>query len=219
MPTSSDTAIVIPAWNEASTIERVVKSVVPFGIVVVVDDESTDATAEIAQHAGAVVVAHTENQGYDGALNSGFIEAEKLGVEFIITFDADGQHACGDLELVLQHLREGADLVVGVRPARARISEKLFALVTRKLYGLQDPLCGLKGYRRSLYRAAGCFDSCRSIGSQLALFGYKTLEPGKIKSVPVAIHPRTDQPRLGSCLRANVKIIAGLCRVLAHIRG
>lgn len=172
---------------------------------------------KIARQAGAEVVTHLENQGYDGALNSGFVRADQLGADFIITFDADGQHDPDNLKLFQDKLRAGMHLIVGVRPSRARISEKLFTLVTNILFGLKDPLCGLKGYRTSLYRAAGEFDSIGSFGSQLAIYGFRNLNPQHIDNCPIMIQSRKDKPRLGSCLLANFIILMGLFRVVKHI--
>src|SRR5713101_5594916 len=84
--------IVIPAFNESATIVSVVQSAGRYGGAIVVDDGSTDNTAELAIHAGAVVVSHGRNRGYDAALNTGFKRAAELGTEIIITVDADGQH-------------------------------------------------------------------------------------------------------------------------------
>ena len=64
-------ALVVPALNEAATIAAVVKGALRYGTCIVVDDGSTDDTADRARQAGAVVVSHTANLGYDAALNSG----------------------------------------------------------------------------------------------------------------------------------------------------
>ena len=88
----SQVAIVIPAFNEESTISNVVQSVTQYGVVIVVNDTSTDKTEQMAEGAGAILVNHKENKGYDGALNSGFAKAKELNCDIVITFDADGQH-------------------------------------------------------------------------------------------------------------------------------
>ena len=79
-------AIVIPAFNEEATIFNVVQSVKKYGAVIVVDDASTDETKKIAKNAGAIVVSHQKNKGYDGALNSGFAKADELNYKAIIRF-------------------------------------------------------------------------------------------------------------------------------------
>ena len=72
--------IVIPALNESLTIENIVKTVVKYGLPIVVDDGSVDDTSKLAVSAGAVVVSHLQNCGYDCALNSGFKKADELGM-------------------------------------------------------------------------------------------------------------------------------------------
>ena len=112
------TAIVIPAYNEAQTIACVVREVGNYGTPIVVDDCSSDSTGDIAEEAGAVVVRHVQNQGYDGAIQSGFEAADKLGAGIIVTFDGDGQHSPEILEFFLKPIRDRkVQIVIGVRPS------------------------------------------------------------------------------------------------------
>src|SRR4051812_36924635 len=108
----SRVAIVIPAYNETATIARVVREVERFGTPIVADDGSHDDTAAASSAAGAVVVRNLVNRGYDAALNAGFAEAAERNFEYVVTFDADGQHDPASVGLVLDHLERGADLVV-----------------------------------------------------------------------------------------------------------
>ena len=206
-------AIVIPAWNEAETIDRVVRSVMPGRTVIVIDDYSSDDTADIAEGAGAVVVKHSRNMGYDGALQSGFEKANELGMDIVVTFDADGQHDAPILDQIIRPLAlDQADITIGIRPRTARLGEALFGLYTRLRYGVSDILCGLKGYRIDLYRRRGHFDSYGSIGTELAL---AALAGGaRVAVVPVPIHDREDHPRFGQGLRANWRILKALWRGL-----
>lgn len=198
-------AIVIPAYNEAATIERVVRSVASHGVVIVVDDCSSDGTGEMAQRAGAVVVRHEVNRGYDGALQSGFERADELDCQAVITFDADGQHDPRVLKEFKSHLAGGeVKLVVGVRPHTARWSEKLYGLYADFRFGVPDILCGLKGYHIDLYRCHGCFDSRKSIGTELTLAALQHGTRHALVNVP--IYERQDQPRFGSVLKANFNI-------------
>ncbi|MBS0660045.1 MAG: glycosyltransferase family 2 protein [Verrucomicrobia bacterium] len=210
----SELAIVIPAFNEAGTIEEVVRQVSPSGAVIVVDDGSSDSTAERAAAGGAIVVRHPVNRGYDAALNTGFAEADARRIDFALTFDADGQHDAGLVRAFHQSLTSGADLVLGVRPSTARLGEAIFALVGRALWGMRDPMCGMKAYRMSVYRSLGCFDSYGSVGTQLALHAIRT--GGRVVEIDVPIAPRKDAPRFGRILRANWKILRALLLGLAY---
>ena len=145
-------AFVIPAYNESATIAGVVESVIEYGVPIVVNDCSSDETGALALESGAVVINHKSNKGYDGALNSGFAKASEMSYEYIVTFDADGQHDAEIVVDVLGGLDEGYDVVVGVRPFKARIAEIVFALFTRIRYGIRDPLCGFKAYSTEYYK-------------------------------------------------------------------
>lgn len=204
----SRVAIVIPAFNEAATISAVVKASREYGQPIVVNDYSQDGTAQLAETAGAVVVSHKINQGYDAALNSGFSEAARLQYDFILTLDADGQHDPELLKLFIDQLDSGASLVLGVRSAKARISEHIFAIYTRIRYGVLDPLCGLKGYRRDLFESVGYFDSYKSIGTELML---RAVSSGKVfKQVHFQVRDRADAPRFGRLISANFRILRAL---------
>lgn len=209
-----NTVAVIPALNEAATIASVVRGLQPLADAIVVDDGSRDNTAQLAREAGATVVEHPINRGYDAALESGFAHAAQLGYEYVITIDADGQHDPGALTQVYALLQQGAALVVGVRDKRQRWSERLFSWVGKRLWRLDDPLCGLKGYTTQLYRQAGAFDTYRSIGTELAI--RSVVSGATTKQFPVKTRPRVDAPRFGSSLRANLKICRALCIGIWH---
>jgi len=206
-------AIVIPALNEAATVADVVRAVKPFGLPVVVDDGSTDETARVAREAGAEVVRHEINRGYDAALSSGFVAAKALGATVIVTFDADGQHEASMLERFTVPLLKGeADLVLGIRPQAARFTEALFSAYTQWRFGVPDILCGIKGYRIELYHRLGYFDRRRMIGTELAL---ASLRDGvRVALVPVHINPRRGTPRFGRLLAANWMIFRAFMNAL-----
>jgi glycosyltransferase involved in cell wall biosynthesis len=201
-------AIVIPAFNEESTISNVVHSVKEYGVVIVINDASTDNTKKVAKEAGAVVVSHNKNKGYDGALNTGFVKAEELNFDAIITFDADGQHNPMALPQYIKFLKEGIALVLGVRPNTQRFSEFIFKIYTKKKYSWKDPLCGFKGYSMKLYRDRKSFDLHDSIGTELACFGIRNNY--NYREIDISISQRIDKPRFSSIFVANIKIFRAL---------
>jgi glycosyltransferase involved in cell wall biosynthesis len=201
-------ALIVPAFNEEKTIGAVVLGIKEYGIVIVVNDASTDATANEAILAGAVVIDHDSNKGYDGSLNTGFSKAAEFGCVYAITFDADNQHDPSLIPVFVRALEEGNTVAIGVRPGRARIAEKLFAFITMALYGIRDPLCGMKGYQMSLYRERGFFDSYRSIGSEMTLYAVKKKYPYIQINVPIS--QRIDKPRFGRFIKPNLKILRAL---------
>jgi len=200
--------IVIPALNEAMTIEGVVEAVGRFGMPIVVDDSSVDNTAELAKRAGAVVLSHVKNCGYDAALNTGFKEAALQGNEIVVTFDADGQHDPSMLLKFIHCINEGADVVVGIRSRQQRIAERLFSLYTKYRYGIDDPLCGMKAYRISVYKALGHFDSYGSIGTELLIYAARS--GCHLAQIKFDVRERMGEPRFGRALVANYKIFRAM---------
>ena len=94
--------VVIPAFNEATTIGEVVRRVRQYyENVVVVDDGSDDQTALEARNAGAVVLRHLFNRGQGAALKTAIDYALLRKAEIIVTFDADGQHRVEDIEVLV----------------------------------------------------------------------------------------------------------------------
>lgn len=200
--------IVVPALNEAETIADVVDRIKQYGQPIVVDDGSTDATAELARNAGADVVSHKVNEGYDGALNTGFARAAELGCAYIITIDADGQHNPAQLAEMISLLEHGNELVLGVRDRFARIGETIFAKCANYLWGVADPMCGMKGYAISLYMSSGYFDRYKLIGSELAV---RSIVAGCRKTnMSIIVSDRADMPRFGRRLSANYRILRAM---------
>lgn len=109
--------IAIPAWNEQGSIAAVIHKVRehrPEADILVVNDGSTDATAETAESAGATVVSLPFNVGVGGAMRTAFLYAKREGYTSLVQVDADGQHDPADLDRVLDGL-DSADIVVGTR--------------------------------------------------------------------------------------------------------
>jgi glycosyltransferase involved in cell wall biosynthesis len=112
------TLVVIPAYNEEESLPAVLKELseqTPQHDVLVVSDGSTDRTAEVARDAGVFVAALPFNLGIGGALRTGFMFAVRHGYERAVQFDADGQHDPLAVQLLLDRLDAGADMVIGSR--------------------------------------------------------------------------------------------------------
>ena len=133
-------AAVVPAYNEAGSIQAVVtelRAADPELAVVVVDDGSTDGTADLGRAAGATVLSLPYNLGIGAAVQTGLKYAWSEGFDLAVQVDGDGQHDARELERLLAPIVSGrADIAVGTRfagprtyraPLARRIGITLFA--------------------------------------------------------------------------------------------
>jgi glycosyltransferase involved in cell wall biosynthesis len=158
-------AAVIPAYQAAPSVGAVVRgALAQVREVLVMDDGSTDATAEEARRAGARVVSLPSNRGKGAALAAAFADLFGRGFDGVITLDADGQHLPEEIPKLLQAAREGADLVLGVRDhlfgemsgirrASNRLSSKAISFAAGQR--LNDIQTGFRFYSRRLVERVG----------------------------------------------------------------
>jgi glycosyltransferase involved in cell wall biosynthesis len=107
---------IVPAYNEANSIGGVLQGVMQHLPALVVDDGSTDGTAQEAAQRGAEVYQQSPNQGKGVALRAGFNIALEEGYQAVVTLDADGQHDPGEIPSFLNAYRVSkADLIIGQR--------------------------------------------------------------------------------------------------------
>lgn len=152
----------IPVYNEARHLPGVLQEVRRTSTnLLVVDDGSTDGTAELlARERGLAVVTHSKNRGYGSALISAFEFALAERYDVLVTMDCDGQHEPSRIPLLLEAI-DDADIVSGSRylrdfrqntpvpEERHRINRIITAEINAR-YGLSitDAFCGFKAYRR-----------------------------------------------------------------------
>ena len=107
----------IPAFNEEKNVGSMIVELLRLvDIVIVCDDGSNDNTGMIAKKMGAIVVNHERNLGYGAGIKSLFLKARELGVDVLVTLDADGQHRPEDVLTVLEPIKKHeTDIVIGSR--------------------------------------------------------------------------------------------------------
>ncbi len=153
-------SIVIPAKNEATAIAAVVtsaRSEYPEAEIIVVDDGSTDATADLAEAAGATVVRHPESLGNGAAVKSG---ARAAKGEILALMDGDGQHDPRELGKLLARLDEGYQMAVGARDSGSHASvgrwfaNGLYNEIASRLTGRRVPdlTSGFRAVRASMFK-------------------------------------------------------------------
>jgi len=166
---------VIPAYNEEGRIGKVVREARKYvETVIVVDDGSTDRTAEEARKEGAIVIRHSRNKGKGEALKTGLKAFEERNGKYLIFIDGDGQHDPKKIPEFVNLLESGADVVVGRRdqrkmPVVRKISNRLTSFLLKILFNVNvsDTQCGYRGFRREVFGKIDIRESRFNVESQM----------------------------------------------------
>jgi len=192
------TIAVIPAYNEEIAIGSVVLKTIPHVYeVFVVDDGSCDATAVIAEAAGATVVRHEKNRGKGAALRTGISKVQELDFDVIVFLDADGQNNPDEIpKLVKTLLEEDADIVIGSRfidgstvdiPAYRRTGQKVLDKITNNFANtnLTDTQSGFRAFSKNAIEKLSFKQDSLDIESGMLM---EATELGmRIKEFPISV--------------------------------
>jgi polyprenyl-phospho-N-acetylgalactosaminyl synthase len=188
MPDLNDTFVVVPAYNEGAVIRNVIEALCGvFPNIVVVNDGSSDDTAAVLRSLPIILLNHAVNLGQGAALQTGITYALSRGADYIVTFDADGQHRVDDGLAALQEIKaRPCDAVCGSRflgqaavnmPPLRRVMLKVAVWISNMTMGthLTDAHNGLRVLNRkaaaSLDISQGGMAHATEIISQLAHHG------------------------------------------------
>lgn len=223
---SPEVVAIIPAYNEERFIGSVVLKARKYvDAVIVVDDGSTDATGEIAEAAGAIVLRHAHNRGKGAALNTGFQRAREMSPEIVVTLDADGQQRCEEIPALAQPVLAGqADMVVGSRFLAARsdlprwrvFGQRVLTLVTNLSSGfnLSDSQSGFRAFSRKTIENVTFRSHGFSVESEMQFLARK--HDLKVVEVPITCRYE-DGPKRNPLLH-GVQVLDGILRLIGQHR-
>lgn len=230
--------IMIPAYNEEKNIGRLLDGLKAAGTeeiadILVMDDASTDGTAELVRRKGYPVVTHVFNLGYGSGLQVGYKYAVRKGYRYVIQIDGDGQHDVSNIRVLYNRLKardaEGKepDVVLGSRFVEGSVAYPI-SLVKRFAYGLfrkliylgtgrkiKDPTTGLWGVSRrafTFYSEYSHFDDKypdANMIMEMLLLGFR------VEEVPAVMSARTEGISMHSGLRPFVYMFRMMFSILA----
>ena len=218
--------VTVPAYNEQDTISGVVANISKVmrkeryrGRVIVVDDGSTDKTAQRARQAGAFVVSHPKNYGLAEAFRTEVRECLKQGADVIVHIDADAQYLPQEIPKLVAEIHKGNDLVLGSRflgkiesmPLIKRLGNRAFSGVISYVTKtkISDAQTGFRAFTRAVAERI-------EIGSTHTYTQEQILRAARMKfriaEVPVYFARRHDSSRLisspfGYAARAWINIL------------
>lgn len=194
--------VVIPAYNEGKSIERVVENLMktcPDYDYVVVNDGSKDDTAEICRRNRYNLLDLPVNLGLSGAFQAGLKYADRLGYDYAIQFDGDGQHRAEYLPKLLEAFEKtGSDIVIGSRfveqkkPTTARMMGShliAFAVRITAHKKLTDPTSGMRAFNRAMIHE---FADNLNYGPEPDTIAYLVRGGAKVTEVQVEMDERME---------------------------
>ena len=214
----------IPAYNEEKYIAKVVlKAKKHANEVIVVNDGSTDMTAEIARALGATVINHPKNLGYGAALRTIFLEARKRDPDILVILDADDQHNPDEITKLIKPIIKGeADIVIGSRflgktqqPLWRKIGVKIITWLTKRTHKLPksitDTQSGYRAYNRKAIELITPEDT--DMGASIDILHQAIKHHLKITEVPITIRYHKEASTQNPVLHAT-RVIMRIAEII-----
>lgn len=220
----SSIIVVMPAYNEEIAIgSMVLRARKHVDRVLVIDDGSTDRTAEVAELAGAQVIRHPENIGKGAALKTGFDAASQNSTSIIITMDSDGQNDPSEIPRLIEPILKGsADIVNGSRyvngngkntPKYRRMGQSILDKVTNLNSGLHisDTQSGFRAFARKTLPAFKFKQNGMAIESEMLM---EAANAGlRIKEVEIGVRYDVKSSKMNPInhgIKVLVKVLADM---------
>jgi len=215
-------AIIIPAYNEEKTIQKVLTDIKKTDLdskIFVVDDGSEDNTYEVAFIEGVYVLRHPVNRGVGAALVTGILAALQTDAEIFVTFDADLQHDPIDITTLINPIiNDEAEATIGSRflqkesreemPFGKVLGNKILSFFTSLLAGgkTTDSQSGLRAFKREVFEKINLICDRYSIASELIV----ELSRKGLKTVEVPIMARYPEKNRGTNIFSGISIFFDL---------
>ena len=225
--------VLIPAYNAERTLGAVVdelRAAIPLcrepRTLLVVNDGSTDNTARVAKERHCEVISIEKNSGKGAALKAGFVHAQSLGFEVVLTVDADGQHPAESARTVLFASDNANALVLGVRdlarvgaPKKNRFSNGVSNTFLSWFTGtrLQDTQCGLRRYPLERTLALGGVSDGYAFEAEILMRALAAKVP--VEEYVVDVRYPKDRTTHFDTVKDPIRMIVTVLRTLKDTRG
>jgi len=200
--------ILIPSHNEIKTLKKICLGIRGLNFdLLVVDDNSDDGTSTWLKKNSFNFIRNNKNIGYERSIIVGIKHLlKKKATEYIVTFDADGEHQIKDIKKITKVLKSNkVDIIIGNRDRLNRWTEYLLSFLFSVRFGIKDPLSGLKVYSANKLRLLQHkIKNNYFMVDLIILFKKKNFSS---KNITINVKKRKDKPRVKNNLLVNLKIL------------
>lgn len=205
--TKCKTIVLIPSYNDLENLKKLVKKIKKISNVYVINDGSTDNTKIWLRKQNIDHRNNSENIGYEKSLLNGIKILKKKKYDYLITFDADGQHKISDLKKIINNkIFKNYDVILCNRLNLSRFLEKIISNLFFEKYGLKDPLSGFKIYKTKIFNKIKLNKINNFFLVDLLIDLIK--EKKKIKNYSIHQNKRKDKPRIGGFFKISYNLLS-----------
>ena len=201
--------VLIPAFNELNNLKNFILEIKKIVPVCILDDCSKDQTHKWLLKNKINFIKNRSNLGYEKNLLNG-IKRFNNYCDYIITFDADGQHKLTDLKKIINS-KISTDIIICNRKNKNRFMEEVISFIFYLFYKLKDPLSGFKIYKTSILS----HKSFKNVGNYFLVdYLLSLIENKRIKNIQIISKKRIDKPRVGNSFNIIIKEIRILLKII-----
>ena len=204
----NEVVIIIPCFNEGSTVYKVYKEACSYGKVLIVDDCSSDDTKKILYKKKIKFLKNNQNIGYEASIIKGikYIFKNYRYIKYVATIDADGELLPKFIPMLLRNLiKDDLDIIIGSRNKMNRFSEHMLKFIFNIKFNIDDPISGLKIYKLNVLRKIINQISNKHFLVDIIIISY--YYEFKIGFCKTKVHKRKGRAKVGGSFLMNIKIL------------
>jgi hypothetical protein len=207
-------AILIPSYNDLINLKKFVNKINKKYYILVIDDNSKDETSSFLKKNKINYLKNSKNLGYENSLIKGIKFLIKKNFDYVVTFDADGEHKITDLKKIFnKKIYLNSDIIICNRDRQNRLLEKIISVIFEIKFHLKDPLSGFKIYNLKKFKE---FNFSRIKKLFLVDIIMKSKKLLRISNFSISTNKRIDIPRVGNYIEVNIKLLKILFKIIFY---